>query len=294
MSARVGDQRLLAVLGQGIVAIDSPVLRADDLGALRGDGIFETMHIRSGQPWLIDEHLARLAVSAGKLGLTLPPRSDLVALASLLLDAWPSTVEGALRLVCTRGPETGGAATVYATATPIAASSIAARNDGVRVLTASLGFAADARSNAPWLLAGAKTLSYAVNMASQRWALENGADDVLWVSGDGYALEAPTSSLVWLNGSTLWTVPAERTGILPSTTVGWLFDHVNEIGLDAGERMITPPELADADGVWLASSVRGAAEVTSIDGVARSRCSTTAVLSKLLGFEYQPAAQPND
>jgi hypothetical protein len=46
--------------------------------------------------------------------------------------------------------------------------------------------------------------------------------------------------------------------------------------------------------VWLASSVRGAAEITSIDGVARSRCSTTTVLSKLLGFEYQPTAQPND
>ena len=27
-----------------------------------------------------------------------------------------------------------------------------------------------------------------------------GADDVLWVSGDGYALEAPTSTLVWLTG----------------------------------------------------------------------------------------------
>ena len=47
------------------------------------------------------------------------------------------------------------------------------------------------RQDAPWLLGGAKTLSYAVNMASQRWAQSIGAQDVLWVSADGFALEAP-------------------------------------------------------------------------------------------------------
>ena len=68
------------------------------------------------------------------------------------------------------------------------------------MVTASLGLPAELRGDAPWLLGGAKTLSYAVNMASQRWAQPAGADDVLWVSTDGYALEAPTSTLVWLRG----------------------------------------------------------------------------------------------
>ena len=55
----------MAVLGRGVVPADTPILRADDLGALRGDGIFETMHVRRGHAWLLDEHLARMARSGG-------------------------------------------------------------------------------------------------------------------------------------------------------------------------------------------------------------------------------------
>ena len=71
---------------------------------LRGDGVFETMHVRAGQPWLLDEHLARMVRSAARLELDLPDRD---ALAGLAADAWPGEVEAALRMVCTRGPEGG-------------------------------------------------------------------------------------------------------------------------------------------------------------------------------------------
>jgi 4-amino-4-deoxychorismate lyase len=146
----------------------------------------------------------------------------------------------------------------------------------------------DARAAAPWLLGGAKTVSYAVNMASLRWAATQGAEEVLWVSSDGYALEAPTASLVWLAGENLWTVPPERTGILAGTTARWLLDHAASLGFAAGERLIRPAELADAAGVWLVSSVRGAVEVRALDGVARKPAAETAALQDLLGFTRPP------
>jgi 4-amino-4-deoxychorismate lyase len=186
--------RVLALLGVGVVPADTPVLRADDLGVLRGDGIFETMHVRGGVPWLIDAHLDRMARSAARLALELPPRAALVELAGQACAAWPSDVEGALRLVCTRGPEDGGPVTVYATVASISPTQVAGRVDGVSVVTATLGVPAEVRPDAPWLLGGAKTLSYAVNMASLRWAAGQGVGDVLWVSVDGFALEAPTAT----------------------------------------------------------------------------------------------------
>jgi 4-amino-4-deoxychorismate lyase len=275
---------VVAVLGRGVVPAQTPILRADDLGALRGDGIFETMHVRAGRPWLIDDHLARMSRSARLLDLDLPPHQALTELAGQALAEWPDGVEGALRLVCTRGGEDGGPVTVFATLAPVGAGQIRGRREGISLATASLGVAADARTAAPWLLGGAKTLSYAVNMASQRWAAEQGVDDVLWISGDGYALEAPTATLVWLAGDTLWTVPAAPTGILPGITARWLLDHASELGYAAGERMIRPAELTAVDGAWLASSVRGLAEIRSLDGKPLGPAADTARIQALLGF----------
>jgi len=275
---------VVAVLGRGVVPAETPILRADDLGALRGDGIFETMHLRAGRPWLLDEHLARLARSAARLELAVPPRAALVELVEQAAGAWGAEAEGGLRLVCTRGPEDGGPVTVFATAFGISPVTLRARREGVAVVTAPLGFAVDARSAAPWLLGGAKTVSYAVNMASLRWAAAQGAEEVLWLSSEGYALEAPTATLVWLADETLWTVPPEQTGILAGTTARWLLNHAASLGFRAAERLVRPDELADADGVWLVSSVRGAAEVRSLDGVARKPAAHTGALLDLLGF----------
>ena len=292
--------RIVAIPGKGVVPADTPVLTADDLGVLRGDGIFETMHVRGGRPWLLDEHLARMARSAARMELALPPAAELADLAGQACAEWPADVEGALRLVCTRGPESGGigrdakagggaAVTVFATLTPVSPVAIEARRTGITVATATLGFAADARTPAPWLLGGVKSLSYAVNMASQRWAAERGADDVLWVSADGYALEAPTASLVWLAGGTLCTVPAEPTGILPGTTARRLLDHADRLGWTVEERMITPASLTTVDGAWLISSVRGVAAIRTLDGIElpddRDR---TGRIASLLGYPVTP------
>jgi len=276
-------ERVVAVLGRGVVPAETPILRADDLGALRGDGVFETVHVRPGGPWLIEEHLARMARSAARLDLALPDREDLAALAGEACAAWPAELEGSLRLICTRGPEDGGPVTCYATIAPIGPAVVQARHQGVRVATATLGFGTDTRGPSPWLLGGVKSLSYAVNMASLRWAQTQGCDDVLWLSTDGYALEAPTSTLVWLSGDDLWTVPTS-TGILPGTTARYLLDHAAELGWHAGERLVRPAVLETADGVWLTSSVRGVTPVTELDGVKLAESRHTEQIRTLLGY----------
>ncbi len=276
---------MVAVLGRGQVPPETPILRADDLGALRGDGIFESAHVRGGRLWLWDEHLARMAASAARLELELPPADALTELAEQALHGWPADVEGALRLVCTRGSEDGGPVTVFATLTEVGEKQLRGRREGISVATASLGFASGARDGAPWLLGGAKTVSYAINMASLRWATEQGVDDVLWVSGDGWALEAPTANLVWLADGRLWTVPAKLTGILAGITTRYLLEHAGDFGFAAGERMIRPADLTSADGVWLASSVRGLAEIRTLDGKPLGPSQHTARLQELLGFD---------
>lgn len=267
-----------------MIPAGSPLLRADDLGLTRGDGIFSTINIRDGRPWLLDEHLARLRASAARLDLELPPAEALAGLAAQACAAWEPQREGALKMVCTRGPESSGVPTVFATLTEVPAASHALRDRGVVLKTLSLGYAAAARLDAPWLLGGAKTLSYAVNMASQRHAQKHGADDALWVSSDGFALEGPTSSLVWHAGDELVTVPSATTGILPGITARYALDHAGELGLRAAERMIRPEELAEVSGAWMLSSIRGIVTIRAVDGVPVAQSPEHAKLRKLLGF----------
>ncbi|MFK3984983.1 aminotransferase class IV [Micromonospora sp. NPDC050397] len=282
----VSERQIVAVLGRGVVPADEPVVRADDRGVLHGDGLFETMHVRDGRPWLRDEHLTRLANAAATVDLVLPGATELAELLASVCAEWPAETEGALRLVCTRGPEGGGPATVFATLSPVPPALRLARTAGISVATLPLGVPAGARAGQPWLLAGIKSTSYGVSLAARRWAAANGVDDVLWTSTDGYALEGPSANLVWLAGETLCTVPAASTGILPGVTAGWLLAHAGSLGWSAAERLVSPAELREAAclGVWFTSSVRGLAEVRTLDGMPLPPSPHTRDLRDLLGF----------
>jgi 4-amino-4-deoxychorismate lyase len=205
--------------------------------------------------------------------------ADLVGTA---LAAWPADREGGIKLVCTRGPEEAGPPSVFAMVFPIGPEALRQRSVGIRVMSAPLGVAADLRAGAPWLLGGVKSLSYAMNMAAMRWAAAHGHHDLLFVSSDGQVLEGPTSSVAWLAGGTLCTVPDE-TGILPGITVGHLLDHAGALGLAADRRAARLDDLLAADGVWFCSSVRGLAPVTELDGKRLPESELTPALQRVLG-----------
>lgn len=253
---------VLAVLtsdGPRLVDAAAPLLRADDLGVLRGESVFETARIAGGKPAYLDSHLRRLARSAERLAIPLPDGwHELAAIATAVFNQ----PDGVLRLVCSKGAPDAGP-TGFALATPIPPETVRGREQGVTVITVTLGVTADVRRRAPWLLGGVKSTSYAVNMATLRHAHDEGADDAIWLSSDGQVLEAPTATVAWVTGGRLVTPPATEAGILAGTTLDvalGLLDVPYEI------RPGTAGELAAADEVLLLSSVRGVAPVIALDG----------------------------
>jgi hypothetical protein len=63
---------LTALLDGTLLPPEAPLLRPDDLGVLRGEGVFETTLVVDGVARDLDDHLARLAISAEMTGLVVP------------------------------------------------------------------------------------------------------------------------------------------------------------------------------------------------------------------------------
>ena len=282
-----GESQVIVTLDGGIHDPSQPLLFADDLAAVRGDGIFETLLVRAGAACLTDSHLERLTQSARLMDLPEPDLRAWRAAIDTAVGQWTSWTaeDGALRLIYSRGRENGSAPTAYLTVNPVPARAVAARNDGISALLLDRGLTAVGSEAMPWLLAGAKTLSYAVNMAALRHAERHGAGDVVFVSSDGFILEGPRSTVVIAtrtSDSVRLLTPPPSHPILRGTTQRALFDVAADKGYDCRYRALRPADLFAADGVWLVSAMTLAARVHTLDGRALPAGEISAEFSELV------------
>lgn len=233
------SQELASVNGRIGPVSEASVPVTDD-GLLRGDGVFEVMRLYAGRPFALGEHLERLAGSGANLRLevdTATVRSEIDQLLSRNGDR-----DGCLRVVITRG---GNRILITEPLPEIGAS----------VSLASVTYQPTV------VLDGVKSLSYAANMLAGRLAREKGADEALLVTPDGMVLEAPTSTLFWVEGTSVFTPPlADR--ILESITRRYVMSITG-----ATERSVSLDDLVvSADEAFLASTTREVQTVDAIDG----------------------------
>jgi 4-amino-4-deoxychorismate lyase len=268
----------------------TPLLFADDLAAVRGDGVFETLLVRAGGACLVEAHLGRLSHSARLMELPEPDLPGWRRAIDLAARRWAAGTadEGAMRLVYSRGREHGSAPTAYVTVNPVADRVAAVRRDGLAAVTLPRGMPATGVDTMPWLLAGAKTLSYAVNMAALRHAARQGAGDVIFISSDGYVLEGPRSTVVIASrvggaGRAIGLLtPPPWYPILRGTTQQALFEVARANGYNCAYRALRVADLLAAQGIWLVSSMTLAARVHTLDGRALPGAALAAEFTELV------------
>ena len=267
-----GQSSVVVTLGGEVRDPAEPLLFADDLAAVRGDGVFETLLVRDGGACLVESHLRRLVQSAKMMDLPEPDLPAWRAAIDVAVAQWTAagSDEGALRLVYSRGRESGSTPTAYLTVNPVADRVAATRRDGLAAVLLDRGLPSAGVDAMPWLVAGAKTLSYAVNMAALRHAAAGGAGDVIFVSTDGCVLEGPRSTVVIAaegdDRRTCLYTPPPWYPILRGTTQQALFEVARDKGYDCDYRVLRPADLFAAQGVWLVSSITLAARVHTLDG----------------------------
>ena len=217
-------------------------------------------------------HFERFCASASALGLPEPDpelwNRALDTVIANMREANPGITEFGVRYACSRGSQTPDGTQNprgWAFNVPVDDAIMRARAQGISAVSLDRGYDAYLGSKAPWLLIGAKTLSYAVNQAAGRYAAAQGADEALLVSHDGVVLEGPTANLIIRRGKRLLT-PNPEAGLLSGTTQRLVFDHAGDLGLRAEYADLSLSDVINADGAWYVSSMRTAVSLNELDG----------------------------
>jgi 4-amino-4-deoxychorismate lyase len=249
----------LAAEGRGLLDPQVPAVHADDEAVLRGRAAFETLRVYGGVPFRLESHLVRLAGSCERMGIEPPDADRCRELASLAL-AEAGERDAVLRFYRTSGRERAGDPQLLALVSAIPPQLEELRARGIK-LVSLLGV----RAEAPWLLGGVKSTSYAVNMAAEAEARARGADDAVFVTADGIVLEGPVTNVWWRRGQTLFT-PSLDLGILAGVTREAVLELASTSAYEVRDGRFPLDDLRAADEAFTSSSVRELLPVVELDG----------------------------
>ncbi|NGX46310.1 MAG: D-alanine aminotransferase [Chlamydiae bacterium] len=230
---------------------EESTISVQDLGFLRGIGVFEYMRTYQKRPFYLQKRLERLKSSTETLGIPLSYSiAEIEKITHALIEKAPWE-ELTLRILATGGtsldgltPTGGGSLVVLSAPTPAPA-------EPLRLITYEA-----ARYHPE-----CKTLHYLPALLARQKAKQLGADDALFCTGNGEILEATTANFFAIKEGVLIT--AEQ-GILKGITRQILLDKLWEGRIEY--RPLHRSEIPTLDEAFITSSIREIVPIISIDG----------------------------
>jgi branched-chain amino acid aminotransferase len=242
MQGAPDPRTLLCSIDGQVMPVGEATISIMDDGLIRGDGAFEMLKLYDNRPFALADHLDRLDRSAQGIFLDWDRAAFEGEIAGLL--GANRQQDGELRLILTRGGRR------IAIVEPPHAF-----EHGVSLSSVEY--------QPTIVLTGLKTLSYEANMTATRIAKRDGADEALLVGPDGTVMEAPTSTIFWVDAEGALHTPELGAGILASITRERIM-RVAPVEESDGYKL---NDVLEASEAFLASSLREVQGVSSLDGL---------------------------
>jgi branched-chain amino acid aminotransferase len=230
----------------------------EDLGLLRGFGIYEGLAAFNGEPFHFADHWKRFQGSAQALQLTIPVSEQAALEATRAVLATNSPKERAtIRIILTGGRAEGGIEhvagreTFFITAEPAVPLPETFYTNGASMQT----------YEHQRLLPAYKTTNYITAVLLQQKKRETGAVEILYIA-NGTALECTGSNVCIMKKGTLIT---PKDNILHGITRKITLELAREKYF-VEERAVSLEELFDADEVCITSSFKDIVPIVSVDG----------------------------
>ena len=224
-----------------------------DRGLAYGDGLFETIAVRRGQPRLLDRHLQRLATGCQRLRIP----CDIAQLDAEIRAYAALLGEGVAKLLLTRGDGLRGYAPPAESAvrrlllgSPTPAYPPAHATEGIALYPCTTRLATQP------LLAGLKHLNRLEQvLARGEWTSTDYAEGLM-LDQDGRPIEGVFSNLFLVCAGRLQTPALDRCGVA-GVLRGLLLDLAAQAGIPSEIRPLALDELLGADEVFLCNSQYG-------------------------------------
>ncbi len=237
-----------------------------DRGFRYGDGVFDTLRVYDGRPFLLERHVARLLAGALSLGIApLPPSVVLARLITELIER-NALLHALVRTTLTRGVSPGwNPEQATDPALLVVEQPFSGYPDRLYTSGASIVVLSDSRLRPAALSPSIKSLSLLAHVQAKREAIEQGADEALLCAESGVVAEGTASNVFCVEDGRLRTPPLSD-GILQGITREVVLDLAHRGGLITEEAQVAPESLQDADEVFLTSTGMEVLPVIRVDG----------------------------
>ncbi|MBN2333686.1 MAG: aminotransferase class IV [Deltaproteobacteria bacterium] len=195
---------------------DKAAISPFDGGFLYGNGVFETIRLYQGIPFLLQRHLERLQQGLAILNIALPSMpADFEAIIDHLLTLNKlSSSDAMARIVVSSGPlpDTDHQSTCIVQVLPLDLKTQQQRQQGLKTIFL------------PWRRDGhhpllrIKSLNYLDNLFGRRLAVRQGADEGIFLNQDDHLCEGTFSNLFLLTEDNCLVTPPVEAGLLPGIT----------------------------------------------------------------------------
>jgi branched-chain amino acid aminotransferase len=236
-------------------------LSPGQIGLLSGWGVFSTLRVADGVPFAFERHWARMVRDAARLHVAIPADPQAVRGKLLELLEANQAPNCTLRVAIVRngggiweGPSNGRPSDLIALTADI-------KNWGTGV---KLAYQANGR-HAASPFAGAKMLSWAMNLTWYEEAHERGFDEVILLNERGEISECTSANIFAAAAGEVWTPPLD-SGCLPGITRETILEELRVPGVRIVEKTLFPADLESAEEVFITSTTRDLLPVRQIDG----------------------------
>jgi D-alanine transaminase len=254
----------IAYVNGRFLPLDRATVHVEDRGFQFADAVYEVVRTYHGQPFALDDHLARLFRSLDAIHLNHHFNAE--QLKSVINDAVARAgfPEAVVYLQITRGRARrhrgfprASEPTFVMTVRELE-SSAHFREAGVAVITVS-----DIR----WAHCDIKSVALLANVLAYNAARQSGAHDAVFVEADGTVNESTAGNIFVVSRAKV-TTPPKGPRILPGVTRDKILQAARAAGAQTTEERITKSELAEADEIFLTSTTAEVVPVVSVDGQA--------------------------